>query len=1060
MTCVRIILPFFLFLSTFFRAQTYNFFNYGVKDGLAQSNVSGIVQDSSGFYWIATAGGVSKFDGKHFTNFTTDDGLADNNVSAIFLDRSQVLWLGHENGSLTRFDGKTFKEIKSKILPKDKRICSFYQDVKGSLWVSTENKGAIKIIDPARRVDDRMLTQVFASKDGLSNYVLSTVDDKEGNVWFLTDIGIKIYSKKQLSFEFFRPSGVALGPITCLTKNRSGDFLIGTINGGLFKFKNQTQTFETLIEPAEMFKIIQGFGSNIVYSIYEDTKENIWLSILNVGVVRYNQTTKKHTFFNNSNGLSANKIKCFFEDNEGNILIGTSGEGLDVFTSEAFVSHNKKNGLADNQIWAISEANAGTYWFGTNEGVSVYDANETIISKSYKNITHEQGLPSGNVRALVKDKAGNMWIGIWGGKVIKYDVNANRLTPSFALNDIVHPLVSCLMLDKSNKLWIGTVEGIVVYDINSQAIKTIRTIDGLSDNDVTCIFEDSKGKVWIGTKQKGLTRYDGKSFMKYNRENGLNYNNISCITEDKKGNIWIGTEGGGAFMFDGKTFTNYKTKNGLLSDFITLVGRDDEGNVWLGTNKGISKYSQKTYMFSSYTKSEGFTGVETKSRAVFLDSKKNIWFGTVNGAYRYNANLDKPVVLEPKTHLVNFMVNQSDLSFAKPADLSYQQNNLTFKFVSISLSNPEGVVYKTKLEGYDKDWQTFSKNESITFANLPHGKYKFKLMACNSSGSCNAKPIVFDIVINPPFWQTWWFYLIVFSSVAGGLFAYIKIRERKLRLEKKILEDKVTERTAEIVEQKKVIEEKQKEILDSINYARRIQFALLASDTLLKNNLNDYFVLFKPKDVVSGDFYWATNTPDGFVYITADCTGHGVPGAFMSLLNISKLSQTINENKITKPGLILDNVRNEIINALNAEGSEQESKDGMDAVICKLDLKNKMLEYAAANNSFYVIRNKQIINSTADKMPVGKYDDNLKPFTSVQLPLQSGDIIYTFTDGFADQFGGPKGKKYKYKQLEELLLNIHQQPMKLQHDALLNSFSSWKGDLEQVDDVLVIGVKI
>ena len=133
MTCVRIILPFFLFLSINFRAQTYNFFNYGVKDGLAQSNVSGIVQDSSGFYWIATAGGVSKFDGKHFTNFTTDDGLADNNVRAIFLDRSQVLWLGHENGSLTRFDGKTFKEIKSKILPKDKRICSFYQDVKGSL---------------------------------------------------------------------------------------------------------------------------------------------------------------------------------------------------------------------------------------------------------------------------------------------------------------------------------------------------------------------------------------------------------------------------------------------------------------------------------------------------------------------------------------------------------------------------------------------------------------------------------------------------------------------------------------------------------------------------------------------------------------------------------------------------------------------------------------------------------------------------------------------------------------------------------------------------------------
>lgn len=262
-----------------------------------------------------------------------------------------------------------------------------------------------------------------------------------------------------------------------------------------------------------------------------------------------------------------------------------------------------------------------------------------------------------------------------------------------------------------------------------------------------------------------------------------------------------------------------------------------------------------------------------------------------------------------------------------------------------------------------------------------------------------------------------------------------------------------------ILRQKDIIEEKQKEILDSINYAKRIQFSLLASENLLNKNLPEHFVLFKPKDVVSGDFYWATATPEGFVFIAADCTGHGVPGAFMSLLNISKLSQAINENKITRPDLILNNIRTEIIKALNTEGSE-ESKDGMDAVLCKLDIKNLKLQYAAANNAFYIIRNNELLICKADKMPVGKGHDDSISFTFNEVALEKGDLIYTFTDGYADQFGGPKGKKFKYKQLEDIFMSICTLPMKDQSSILNQKFEDWKGSLDQVDDVLIIGIKI
>jgi serine phosphatase RsbU (regulator of sigma subunit)/Tfp pilus assembly protein PilF len=263
-----------------------------------------------------------------------------------------------------------------------------------------------------------------------------------------------------------------------------------------------------------------------------------------------------------------------------------------------------------------------------------------------------------------------------------------------------------------------------------------------------------------------------------------------------------------------------------------------------------------------------------------------------------------------------------------------------------------------------------------------------------------------------------------------------------------------------IEHQKELVEEKQKEIIDSINYAKRIQTALLAGDKLLSAHLPEHFVLFKPKDIVAGDFYWAAPTPEGFLYITADCTGHGVPGAFMSLLNISKLNETINQKHIFRPDLIFNDVRTEIVNALNPEGSTEESKDGMDAVLCKLDLPNMKLEFSGANNSFYIIRGTEILVCKADKMAVGKGHDDSALFTFNEIALQKGDMIFTFTDGYADQFGGPKGKKLKYKQMEDSMLFVAGLPMQEQKRILEQRFEEWKGSLEQVDDVLVIGVRV
>ncbi len=262
-----------------------------------------------------------------------------------------------------------------------------------------------------------------------------------------------------------------------------------------------------------------------------------------------------------------------------------------------------------------------------------------------------------------------------------------------------------------------------------------------------------------------------------------------------------------------------------------------------------------------------------------------------------------------------------------------------------------------------------------------------------------------------------------------------------------------------VEEQKHLVEEKHKEITDSINYAERIQRSFIATKEILDENLSDYFVMFKPKDVVSGDFYWAGKLNNGnFALATADSTGHGVPGAIMSLLNITSIEKAIETE--TQPAAILNSTRKTIIERLKKDGSEHGGKDGMDASLTVYDFKNNKLIIAAANNPVWIVRGSEVIDIKADKMPVGKHDKDTISFTQQEIDLQKGDLIYTLTDGYPDQFGGEKGKKFMSKNLRELLFTNSHLPMNEQKSLLEKKFADWVGNLEQVDDVTLIGVRV
>ena len=281
-------------------------------------------------------------------------------------------------------------------------------------------------------------------------------------------------------------------------------------------------------------------------------------------------------------------------------------------------------------------------------------------------------------------------------------------------------------------------------------------------------------------------------------------------------------------------------------------------------------------------------------------------------------------------------------------------------------------------------------------------------------------------------------------------FVIVYVQWRKSKKQNKIIE-----------EQHKQLDENHKEITDSISYAKNIQDAMMTSTVYLKDVLPESFIFFKPKDVVSGDYYWVYKTPYNNIYFTvADCTGHGVPGAFMSMIGTSLLNENIIEKKVNNPGEILDNMRDKIIASLNNKDSKKETRDGMDVALCKINFEKLTLQYAGANNPLVHVRNGEINHIKANYQPVALTVGEKKPFINHDIKLEKGDMIYIFSDGYADQFGGPKGKKYMTTKFRKYLASISHHSMEEQHEMLEREFQQWKGDHDQIDDVCIMGVRV
>ena len=1095
-------------------AQRNNFQTYTIEDGLPQNTIYCITQDKRGYLWLGTdGGGVCNFDGIHFKTFDKRLGFKGDNVRSIMHDSKGRIWAGTKKEGIIIYDGLTFRTIGSKNGLKGSSILSLIEDKEGVIWAGTDDGGVNKIIQVSK---DSFQIQVFDESKGLSNNsVFDIHQDRNGRIWLATYGGINILSPLKDSIITNQLKGgkdIPSDQILSIAEDLEGGLWFGTLEDGVFRIspskygKFEAKDFRLEMRSRKIFSYnkFNGFNATSIWRIFLSSENELWFASLDNGIIRQRannsateNNTSKYTFdhYTDKEGLPGNQILSFFEDSKGNIWIGTNGFGLAKFLGNKFSHFNERDGLSSNMVYDIDQDSLGNMWIATGVG----GLSQMRVEKGipiFKNYSMKDGLGGNSILSIAVGKSIHnqyVWSAITEGGISKFD---GKKFTNFSSNDgLIDNSAYCIYVDDKGIVWSGTKEGISRYDGKKFLNKTMEDMK-FPDKDVNVIIQDKAGDIWFGTGS-GLAQYSGDGLITtYDEAEGLMNKEIKSLIEGPDGNLWIGTSSGGLYIFDRKEkgqqkIHQFANDSLLSSNSIRSVIFQDNENLIVGTDKGFDKITfnknHKITSIRNYDASDGFVGVECNDNAVYKDDKGNIWFGTVKGLTVYSPKSERINRKAPQTHITNIKLLNKDIYWGTKTDslipwfglpyglkLAYNENHLTFQFAAISLDNPLKVRFRYQLEGLEEEWSPITKNNERDYPGLSPGSYKFKVSAAGANGIWS-EPVVLAFVINPPWYRTYWFYAICILLITFSIYYFIKMRERNLIKEKKILEEKVVERTVEVTHQKEeiekqksLIEEKNKDITDSINYAERIQQAFLPDLERMKNAVPNSFVLFHPRDIVSGDFYWFNEVERKkskmFLLAAGDCTGHGVPGAFMSMINSSLLNETVNTKKIIKPNLILNEVRKNIIALLKQTGETGGQKDGMDVALVRLKITNEktLLDYSGANNSLYLIRkatNDILDEIDPDPMPVA-ISDRIYDFTNHVIELEKGDTFYIFTDGYADQFGGPKGKKFKYPQLKKLLLSIQDKEMSEQQAILDEKIKNWMEGYEQVDDILIIGVRV
>lgn len=1058
-----------------------------IAHGLSQNEVTCVYQDSKGFLWIGTKAGLNRYDGRNFKIFKNDPldskSISHNTINGMCEDKQSNLWIATDKGlnKFNRTRGNFDVYLPDEELPSsltEAKVYSVICDDNGVIWAKT--KRFLERFD-ARKNDFRHFEHYYDLFNPLTesvNYPLFI--DSQKMLWVGTNDGLNIFDENLEQFfrfehEALDKNSISNNEIRCIYQDKLGSVWIGTANG-LNRYNSRKKKFTRFYyNPIESNK-------NSVNSISEDSKGNLWLATDN-GLMKFSPfenvfTSHMHSV-NNPNSILSNNVNVVFRDYSDILWIGTrSGlNKLDVKKKKFAVYRNNRqdNILTSNDITAIVEKNDSIFLGTRSSGVNLLLRSENKTLQ----FTYENGdIIDDHINCMAESNTGELLIGTNRGLQL-YSPEAGRFInyfkkhPCINMPFILGKKIMAIHHARNNDLWIGTNQGLFKADAKERKLISFsfsyNAKNSLSSNLVNCIFEDSRGIIWIGTNN-GVNVYDSErnTFIVYDSETsgkqGLSDNSVHCIAEDNKGYIWIGTSAG-LNKFDrwSNTYSYYAEKEGLPDNQIFYIINKDS-TLWISTNKGVASLFLHNDSIRSYSLVDGLQGYEFNLGAGEITQNGEMFFGGINGlnAFFPDSLEDNPILPKIAITSLNVFTTKGKFNYFIELEneiiLPYDNHNFTIEFAALEFTQPYQNRYKYKMIGLDDQWIDIENMNFASFSNLPSGSYTFKVIGSNSDNKWNEKGVELRIEIETPLWRNKWAYLFYLLLVGLIIYMYIEYRTRTLRKANKNLREK-QQAAMEISRQREELSIKNKNITDSITYAKRIQWAIMPSRTKFFKLIPNSFILYMPKDIVSGDFYWVTEIENKIFVAAVDCTGHGVPGAFMSIIGFDLLRNITKEKRVHKPSEIVDKLHVELKKLLSKNIIDGEVKDGMDLSICVFNKDTCMLEYAGAFNPLYIIRNNNIITIKGDRFSVGlgNYMEEVK-FTNHEIKIQKDDRVYMFTDGYADQFGGPNGKKMKYRRYRHLLLSIHKLPYTQQQDYLQQYFTTWQGQLEQVDDILVMGM--
>lgn len=1033
-----------LFLLPEIISQEYRISNYSTGEGIIHPFVYTINQDSKGYIWAGTGEGVCRFDGFSFTRGNIQDTIAGQVAAVSFRDSKNNLWFGYQNGSVAVYNGKEFRLIATGQLVSS-AITGITELSDGNILILTLNDGLVFFdgtqINATKGINQGNYTALcvkgntllLGSHEGLSIY---SIDNKGESA------SVKVHVK-ELEYSLvpdIQPS------------SEKNSYWIAVEESGVYKLTLHGENY-TLTQVAGELSL----GNERVQAVYEDIQNQLWISTYN-GVFRISSGDKDGNNqniirFGSNNGLASDRGKKVFEDLEGNIWVATYGAGLSKLTVQSLMFAQYDIPGLYNNIQCIYVSEDGTQYIGGNNGLYRFNANTDRMPQRIGSI------PGVRITAMLSD-GNNLYVGTENRGL--YVLNKYNNT-AFRVNYDAYSMgnwVSAIAVSEHN-LFLATRDGIYRFSKDLKFEEHFTTTRGMPHNYIEHIIVDSRDRLLIATKANGIYSITDEGGVVNLYETGSEVE-FKSVTEDENGGLWAATYGDGVILFRNDSIYQFTEKSGLKSDFCYSIISDGRGSVWAGHRLGMSRININNMLISTYDQHKGING-DCNPNAVFSSSTGKVYFGTTSGVVSYDPTKENRRSLPPFTNIVSLTISDKPYDFTKDIILPYKIYRMRIEFVGLNYSDPKAVKYQYKLEGYDLDWSDLTSQTSVSYPRIEDGEYTFYIRSYNSEGLSEESPVSFTLRVKPPVWKTWWFVLTSIIVLILAVYLIIKYRERKQKQLQEYLERELQERTREVVEQKEEIEIKNRDITDSINYAKRIQNSMLPPVKKLQHFFSGSFVFYSPRDIVSGDFYWFDKVNENkFVIVCADSTGHGVPGAFMSMIGSTLIKDICNREAGNSPSKILQMLDCELRNTLNQNLDDgTKPGDGMDIIVCEIDLKTHYVRYASAMRPMIIYKDGEQIFIKGSRNSVGgHYEMENNHFEDEGLQLSKGDIIYMFSDGYSDQFGGPMGKKFKMIRLKNLLQDIHQKPMDEQCMHVKNTFNLWKENYDQVDDVLFMGIKI